>query len=124
VRGRQISGGDQLVLRATGFVMTARPPIFFIPGQAISGSGPAGQVQYGYTCAEAGLPPDLDVGPCAYGDAYFGTLIGRVGAVSFVVGDAALLTIPDGLDGELELTVNAYANTYGDNSGAFTVVFR
>ncbi len=121
--GINVNGGDTLSVRTAGFVMTAQAPLFFQRGGMISGSGPAGQPWWGYTCAEAGLPPGMDLGPCAYGDAWFGTLIGRVGETSFVVGDTSLLTIPGGLSGELWLTVNDYAESYSDNSGAFTVVF-
>ncbi len=121
--GIVVSGGQELPVRTTGFVMTAFPPQFFMPGGLISGSGPAGQPWWGYTCGSATRPPGSDLGPCAYDDAWFGTLIGRVGETSFVVGDTSLLVIPDGLSGELWLTVNDYANTYGDNSGQFTVIF-
>ncbi len=120
--GIAFTGGQELPVQTLGFVTTAPIPAFLQPGSFISGSGPAGQTS-GLTCGEVtGAPPW--VGECALGEAYFGELIGRVGSTAFRVGDTTAIVVPEGVSGELELAVNDFANTYGDNHGPFTILFR
>lgn len=120
--GIGVSSGDRLSVLTTGFVTTAKIPEFIAPGWFISGSGPEGQTS-GALCGdvEPFVPPEL--GECLADDAYFGTLVARVGGVTFAVGATREIVIPDGATGILELAANDFANTFGDNHGQFTVVF-
>jgi hypothetical protein len=123
--GIEVDGGDTLLVNTNGFATTAPIPDFLVPGQAISGSGPAGQSFQGFTCGD--IEPSTDpavVGECAVDDAFFGELVGRVGDITFAVGDTSMIEIPAGASGTLELAVNDFTLTYFDNHGAFTVVFR
>ena len=122
--GIEVSGGDNLSVKTTGFATTAPIPAFLIPGVAISGSGPAGQSFQGFTCGD--IEPNVDpsiVGECAVDDAFFGELVGRVGDTVFAIGDTDSIEIPAGASGTLELAVNDFTLTYFDNHGGFTVVF-
>jgi len=115
--GIEVDGGDTLDVMTLGFAQTAKIPEFFVPGEFISGSGPAGQTD-GALCGDVGLDPAL----CFVADAYFGELVGRVGDVTFAIGDSSTIEIPDGTSGELELAVNDFEIFLGDNRGAFTVI--
>ena len=121
--GLEVTAGQTVELRSVGSVHTAPIPDFHIPGEFKSASGPAGQTS-GDLCGDvtAGFPPELleQTGPCAFDDAYFGELIGRIGDTTFAIGDATSFVAP--ASGELELAVNDLVLTYGDNKGAFTVL--
>jgi hypothetical protein len=121
--GLRVEAGQRLQVQTLGYVHTAPIPDFHRPGEFKSASGPEGQTTEP-TCGDtvAGFPPGLiDItGPCALDDAYFGELIGRVGATIFRIGDAAEIIAPT--SGTLELAANDLVLTYFDNTGAFTVV--
>ena len=122
--GLTVTAGQRLAVQTLGSVHTAPIPAYHRPGEFKSASGPAGQ-DTEPTCGEvtAGFPPGLidTTGACALDDAYFGELIGRVGDTVFRIGDTAEVVLPVG--GTLELAANDLMLTYGDNTGAFTVVF-
>lgn len=121
--GLQVTAGQTVELRSLGSVHTAPIPDFHVPGEFKSASGPAGQTD-GDLCGDvtAGFPPELleQTGPCAFDDASFGELIGRLGDTTFAIGDATSFVAP--ASGELELAANDLVLTYGDNKGAFTVL--
>ena len=123
--GIRVSAGQHLTVSALGSVHTAPIPDFHIPGVFKSASGPEGQDQSAL-CGDvtATFSKDLlaQTGPCAYDDAYFGELIGRVGRKTFAIGAATEIVAP--ASGTLELAANDLVLTYGDNTGSFTVVFR
>jgi len=123
--GITVTAGQTVSLESLGSVHTAPIPDFHIPGEFKSASGPEGQVD-GDLCGDvtATFPPELleQTGPCAFDDAYFGELIGRVGGTVFAIGDADSFVAP--ATGTLELAVNDLTLTYFDNSGTFIVLFR
>lgn len=122
--GIEVTAGVPVDVQTLGYALTAKIPEWHVPGLFKSASGPAGQTT-GDTCGTtyAGLSSELQafVGPCALDSAFFGELVGRIGGVVFEIGDATTITPP--ASGTLELVVNDFAYTYGDNNGAFTVVF-
>jgi hypothetical protein len=124
--GVTVTGEVSIGVRTLGYVVTAQIPRFHVPGVFKSASGPAGQSTYP-TCGDtyATFSPDLQAqtGPCALDSGYFGELIGRVGVdgAPFVVGDTTTITPP--ASGILYFAVDDLQNTYGDNLGAFTVLF-
>ncbi len=123
--GIEVTVGQVLTVRTLGSVHTAPIPDFHVPGEFKSASGPAGQTS-GSLCGDvtAGFPPELleQTGPCAYDEAYFGELIGRIGDVTFAIGATTTIVAP--ASGELELAANDLTLTYWDNAGAFTVLVR
>lgn len=120
--GIQVTSGQTISIKALGYVHSAPIPQFHIPGISKPASGPAGQTT-GQLCGdtEASLPPDViaQIGHCAFGDAYFGELVGRVGNTTFAIGDVASFVAP--ATGTLELAVNDFVLTYFDNNGTYTV---
>ena len=123
--GLTVTAGQTLTIQTLGSVHTAPIPAFHIPGEFKSASGPEGQVA-GDLCGvvTATFPPELleMTGPCAFDDAYFGELIGRIGDTTFAIGDADSFVAP--ATGTLELAVNDLTLTYFDNTGTFIVLFR
>lgn len=123
--GISVTAGETVSLESFGSVHTAPIPDFHIPGEFKSASGPEGQVS-GALCGDvtANFPPELleQTGPCAFDDAYFGELIGRIGDTIFAIGDADSFVAP--ATGTLELAVNDLTLTYFDNTGTFIVLFR
>lgn len=123
--GIEVTAGVPLDVQTLGYVLTAKIPYWHVPGEFKSANGPAGQTSYP-TCGAtyATFSPELQatVGPCALDSAYFGELVGRIGGGVFEIGDTTTITPP--ASGTLELAVNDFVYTYGDNHGAFTVVFR
>jgi PA-IL-like protein len=121
--GIPVVQGEVVSIRSLGSAHTAPIPAFHVPGVFKSASGPEGQVT-GSTCGEAyaTFPDTLkeQTGPCAVDAAYFGELVGRIGATTFAIGAAGTFVAP--ADGILELAVNDLTLTYGDNAGAFTVL--
>jgi hypothetical protein len=123
--GIRVSTGQHLAVSTLGSVHTAPIPDFHIPGVFKSASGPQGQDGSPLCGAvTAGFSAELlaQTGPCAYDDAYFGELIGRVGQTTFAIGATTEIVAP--ANGMLELAANDLVLTYFDNNGAFTVVFR
>ena len=122
--GINVTAGQTVNVVTLGSTHTAPIPAFHVPGVFKSASGPAGQTA-GMTCGEAyaTFSDDLKAatGPCALDAAYFGELIGRVGGVTFRIGATTSFVAP--ASGTLELAVNDLTLTYGDNVGAYTVVF-
>jgi len=116
--GVEVEGGDVLRVQTLGYAQTAMIPEFFVPGEFISASGPEGQA--GANCGDVGLDPAL----CFVADAPFGQLVGRVGDVTFGIGDTSSIEIPAGTSGTLKLAVNDFEIYLDDNRGAFTVIFR
>jgi hypothetical protein len=123
--GVTVTADVPLDVQTLGYVLTAKIPYWHVPGLFKSGSGPAGQTTGG-TCGEAydSLTPawQATVGACVLDAAYFGELIGRVDGVVFEIGETTTITPP--ATGMLYFTVGEFVNTYGDNHGAFTVLFR
>ena len=123
--GINVEIGDELPVTTNGYVLTASIPAWHVPGVFKGASGPNGQVNYGRTCGAVWDTYDEDlkaiVGECAARDAYFGTLVGKVGDTTFSIGDTDTITAP--ASGRLYLGVNDYVLTYWDNHGAFTVLF-
>ena len=80
------------------------------------------------TCGEvyATWTPELqaETGPCVLDSALWGELIGKVGVdgTPSRVGAATSMTPP--ATGVLLFTIGELENTYSDNSGAFTVLFK
>jgi hypothetical protein len=122
--GITVNARETVSLVSNGSVHTAPIPDFHVPGDFKSASGPEGQVSGGL-CGDVtdGFPTGLIevTGPCAFDDAYFGELIGRIGRKTFAIGDASSFVAP--ASGTLELAVNDLTLTYFDNAGAFTVLF-
>jgi hypothetical protein len=123
--GITVSDGQQVAVMTLGSTHTAKIPDFHEPGIFKSASGPAGQVD-GSTCGDAYATFSDELkdatGPCALDAAYFGELIGRIGDVVFRIGATESFVAP--ASGPLELAMNDLANTYGDNTGSYTVTFR
>ena len=123
--GIEVAAGVPVDVQTLGYTLTAKIPEWHLPGVFKSASGPAGQTT-GATCgatyATLSAADQAAVGPCALDSAYFGELVGRIGGVVFEIGATATISPP--ASGTLELAVNDFANTYWDNHGAFTVVFR
>ena len=114
-------------VKTLGYVQTAFIPQCHVPGVFKSASGPAGQTSGG-TCGDAYalFSPErkAQTGPCVLDTACFGELIGRVGEAGtpFLVGDTTTTTPP--VSSILFFAVGDLENTYSDNRGAFTVLFR
>lgn len=123
--GISVTKGQVLDVTANGQVHTAPIPDFHVPGEFKSASGPEGQDESA-PCGDvaATFPPDLlaATGPCALDEAYFGELIGRVGNKTFRIGASDTFVAP--ARGTLDLAVNDLVLTYGDNTGAFNVLFE
>lgn len=125
--GITVTAGVPVSVTTLGYVQTAFIPQFHVPGVFKSANGPAGQTTQP-TCGDvyATWPPELQelTGPCVLDSAYWGELIGKVGVdgTPFLVGDTTTITPP--ASGILFFTVGELENTYEDNRGAFTVLFR
>lgn len=117
--GLEVAGGDSVNVDTRGFATTAFIPDWLVPGQFISGSGPAGQAN-GALCGDYEPLRDL----CFVQDAYYGELVGRVGGVTFAIGSTSAIEIPAGASGQLELAVNDYDVYLADNHGGFLVIIR
>jgi hypothetical protein len=128
--GMIVTGSQQVPVTMLGKVQTAKIPEFQIPGVFKSQNGPEGQLTQP-TCGEAydtweAWLQEL-TGPCVLRSAHWGELIGRVGdgGTPFLIGATSVIGIPPGTGtGTLQLTIGELANTYGDNRGAFTIIFE
>jgi hypothetical protein len=125
--GVTVEAGVPVAVATHGYVQTAFIPAWHVPGVFKSASGPAGQTTEP-TCGEvyATWTPELqaETGPCVLGSAFWGELIAKVGAdgTPFRVGETSSITPP--ATGVLYFTVGELRNTYWDNRGAFTVLFK
>ncbi len=119
--GLYVTAGSSYNVTATGYVMTAKVPLFHVPGATKSASGPAGQDTQ---CLDTYIE-DVD-GRCAMDGANFGELVGiiidgdtglRAGTVAIGAGRTFVAPV----DGYLFLAANDFVLDYFDNNGQFEV---
>lgn len=125
--GISVTTGVPVSVVTLGYVQTAFIPQFHVPGVFKSANGPAGQTTQP-TCGEVYATFDEELreltGPCVLDSALWGELIGKVGVngTPFLIGDTTSFTPP--ASGILFFTIGELQNTYSDNRGAFTVLFK
>lgn len=125
--GVTVTGGVPVSVKTLGYVQTARIPDWHVPGVFKSASGPAGQTTEP-TCGDVYVTfsPELqaETGPCVLDSAHWGELIGKVGVdgTPFRIGATTTITPP--ASGLIFFTIGELQNTYADNRGSFTVLFR